>query len=780
MTEQISQRRGLVLDSASESARSLWADAALAVATNGIALYGFDTVFSGADYMVAGLIGVFTAVLTGAIADRLRWRWWNAVTLALGVFVIVGPVAALRPEAFLGVFPSPSALRALVDGAIRGWWRLLTTVPRVGQQQHLLVVPYLSGFVAALATILARRTRRFATAAIAAPFALLGVTALVGTHQPSSLLIEAGVLTAVALGWASAIEQRRRPVVGGTTRHRGLVGSAVMVAAVALLAGTIGPALPGVAHAKRVVVRDRIEPPFDPSQYPSPLAGFRNFHQPKIAAGDKAPSPQSTKSLQDKVLFTVSGLDKDVPLRIAVMDSYDGHVYRATTGDDRSTYRTIGDQIPLQNSGSSFRATVRIGALTGVWLPTIGDTSTVGFNGKRAQELRESFRYNLAMSAGVVVAGLKSSDSYEVSGIVTAAPTIEAMCRASVAGSASPLPSDIQDYFGSSAFAADYAAAKTNCGDAVRLALTLKNSMRLGYLDNGGQPNSVGPGHSFGRLAEFLNVQTDEQSLSLVVGNGEQSAAAMATVLRAKGFPARVVLGVFAKPGTKDYKGSDVRAWVELPMGDLGWVRFDPTPENTDPPPPRTNPKPVESKSDQPPPPPIVPPRTNNGNDDATVDGVPSKARKSVTVSPEKGFDFGLLIAILKITLLPLTIIGTPMAFVWWLKFRRRKRRRGAATPALQIAGGWHEATDLLRDLGRPVPQLATRRELASLHALPELEKLANIVDLHMFGGTEPDPGAASFVWDQLETTRGTLLGGVGPFRRFKTSLSLTSLRFGK
>ena len=46
------------------------------------------------------------------------------------------------------------------------------------------------------------------------------------------------------------------------------------------------------------------------------------------------------------------------------------------------------------------------------------------------------------------------------------------------------------------------------------------------------------------------------------------------------GYPSRVVMG-FTVAGA-DVKGDDVDAWAEVAFDGIGWVAFDPTPENTD------------------------------------------------------------------------------------------------------------------------------------------------------------------------------------------------------
>ena len=83
------------------------------------------------------------------------------------------------------------------------------------------------------------------------------------------------------------------------------------------MASSSGPLLPGADGAERTVFRSALVPPFDVTQYASPLAGFRQYTEPNGA------------QLFDKTLLTVKGLPQGVPVRIAALDSYDDFVWGA-------------------------------------------------------------------------------------------------------------------------------------------------------------------------------------------------------------------------------------------------------------------------------------------------------------------------------------------------------------------------------------------------------------------------------------------------------------------
>ena len=91
------------------------------------------------------------------------------------------------------------------------------------------------------------------------------------------------------------------------------IGAAVAVLAVAGAGATvIGPHLPGADAHQRVVLY--VEPPFDVSAYPSPLAGFRDYTK-DVPAG---------LSVYGKELLATTGLPAGSRVRIAAMDAYDG------------------------------------------------------------------------------------------------------------------------------------------------------------------------------------------------------------------------------------------------------------------------------------------------------------------------------------------------------------------------------------------------------------------------------------------------------------------------
>src|SRR5690606_359154 len=133
------------------------------------------------------------------------------------------------------------------------------------------------------------------------------------------------------------------------------------------------------------------DPPPDPHDYTSPLASFRRY----------------VDTLADETLLTASGLPAGTErIRLATMDSYDGHVWGITSSTaGTGTFTRPGERLVSQLSEGSSTVEVAVGGYSGVWLPTVGATEDVDFAGPRAEPLEESFYFNTTSDTGLVAAG---------------------------------------------------------------------------------------------------------------------------------------------------------------------------------------------------------------------------------------------------------------------------------------------------------------------------------------------------------------------------------------
>jgi hypothetical protein len=711
-----------------------------------VALLSFHAAFSGAMFFVAGA--------TGAVLAAAYWTWAlrhlasaSFRTLgALAAFALVGPVATARNDAVAGFLPSLTAIGAVFNGAVHGWWTLVTTLPPVGQAGHVLVVPYLCGFAGVSASLLLLRWRRVPILAAIPPILVLGLGVLVGTDRSGSLFVEGGLLLAILLLWASSLDRRARPIIGTVRRGRGLVGSTALLGVVALAAGLVGAHVPFTHSRARYVLRDHVQPPFDPTQYPSPLAGFRIYR---------------VKKNQNQPLLRVDGVTTKARLRIATMDDYDGLVWRVGDAGALDAFRRVGTSLPDGTSRTSETITVTIkNDLHSVWLPLIGQPSQIKFDGADAGELASNLRYNSAQSTAADSSELHKGDRFTMKTLVTADSTVDGV-------SIAPALPPVNDQTIFNTFSDKAGAIVKSANDPRAEASAIAQAFSHGAYDDGPLANTP-PGHFLARISEFLREPQP-------VGDAEQYAAAAAILLHARQAPARVVLGVKLEPNhSPEYKYSDVTAWIEIPVAGRGWVAYDVTPSTKNMP--KKQPLPKQQHASQQPPP--QPPRASLSANSGSASSTQSATRRKILQnSAHHGGLGGLLLGVAGVALIPILFFGAPIALILTLKRRRRNGRRLAPTTALQITGGWDEVVDLLRDLGRPVPAKATRRELATVTEADGLSDLASYVDESVFGDPDPSEHEARCVWDEVIGIRQRLAGSIGRLDRIRCALSLTSLR---
>src|SRR5699024_2643845 len=136
-----------------------------------------------------------------------------------------------------------------------------------GAGGNTLAAPYLLSLVATLVSVtVALRTRRPAWALVA-PAVVLAAAILLGTVQELlalPLALVGGLAALLWAAWRTGRLQRGRPVA-----------VAVLLAVAAAGGAGAGLVLPG--DTPRLVLREIVEPPLDPHDYPSPLAGFRAY-----------------------------------------------------------------------------------------------------------------------------------------------------------------------------------------------------------------------------------------------------------------------------------------------------------------------------------------------------------------------------------------------------------------------------------------------------------------------------------------------------------------------
>lgn len=730
-------------------------DAGFGAVLAALGVVGFRTTFAGGEELVVGIPAVFLGSVVGYLLVKFRVPLLVGVALATAVFFALSGPLALRHRAIAGFLPSPDAVSGLADGLINGWIRLLTTLPPAGRAGDLLAIPYLCGYVGgALAVVLALRDPRRAWCTLP-PAAVLVVSVLMGTKRPASLLLQGVVFAALTIAWISTRHHRNRAVNRGSVSRARLVTASGLLVVSAVSGVFVGPRLPGADTADRYVLRQDVEPPFDPLTEPSPLASYRNYTDQDVR--------------EDEVL-TVRGLPDGARIRIAAMDSYSGTEWEAT-GDGSvvaGEYLRVGAEIPAEGHGAPARVEVEVHRPEGVWVPLGGDVTNLDFAGERGDVLDDEVRVSIETDTAAVPRGLVAGDRYRFTAEFVDLPGQDILVEAPLDARfrRDQAPADLPTEFISRA--SDWARDQpTPFGEMLAVAEGLQREGA--YTDGGPEANPVSPpGHSLRRLLDFISIEQP-------FGNGEQFAAAQGLLAQSLGVPVRVVMGFVNAEGGDEvtFAGEDIEAWIEVPVAGYGWVAVDGTPPEDQLPDPMKQPRSTtDDPEPQPPPPTTIPPPTSipeeldpeepeeEDEDDDTGGGVP-----------------GWLIAVGVALAVPLVLLGLPALAIVALKARRRTRRRTRGTPAERVAGSFSEVVDYARDAGRPVPPRATRRELATVVAAPQAADLADRADLAVFGPHDPSDHDIQAAWATAEDARAALVDDLDRPARLRAAVNPTSLR---
>lgn len=730
-------------------------DVVCLVGTLALVLAPLLEVYGGLTALPALAGGLLLGTTVAALGAARRWSAITVVAAVVVVFVLAGGALAAPSTTVAGVIPTPSTVLDLARGAASTWKQVLTLQPPVGSDGTLLVAAYLLALVGScLAVSVALRARTGAAAASAAivPVAALVATIVLGTRRPIVAPVVTGVvLVVVLLPWAAWR--------AGLLRARRVVATGALVA-VAVAAGIVGaPVVVGATD--RLVVRDEMVPPFDPRDYPSPLSAFREFVK------------------EDAPLFTVSGLPENARVRLATMDRYDGVVWNvAGDGSAQASgeFRRVGSEIDTTVRGDRAHVEFTVDELTGVWLPTVGQATAFDISDPDAAS---ALRYNDATGGAVLTGGVHDGLEYGIDVVVPREPAANEVGDAPKSDIAQPALVGVPD--AATATAADVAR---DAGSPVQITETLEAWLaEEGYFSHGVQVSGTESlsGHGADRITSLLVGD-------LMVGDGEQYAAAMALMVREMGLPARVVLGFIPEPGAGDgpveVTGEDIQAWVEVAFQGYGWVPFDPTPPPEQTPQEEDQEKPSEPNPQvvQPPPPPpgaVTPP------DEDT--------EQPQTDEPDETDDgsalFWRIARAAGIAAIPLLLLASPLLVVIALKALRRRRRRRSPDPVARVAGGWDEVLDTARDLRRPVGALATRNEsaralAASFADVPggalvatRVGALARSADHAVFSANEPSGAHATAYWADVQQTVEAMTRSVGWRRRVRARVSTASLK---
>jgi hypothetical protein len=742
-----------------------WVDVAVHTLLSLIGIVGLATSFHNGNWLIAGVGGLLVGTGAALAARALRLGALLTVGLALVAYLLLGSALAVPAQAIVHVIPTITSLASLGVGAVWGWADLLTLRAPVELPDYVTVVPYVSAWVVGVvgATLASRWLPRRRTAPRAAllligPALLYLASILLGTDQPfypGARGVAFAALALIWLGWRhSTAESVKVERSRGTLRRRG-VGTVIVVGA-AVLVGTLTGAALAPAPNTRFVLRDQIVPPFQPLEFASPLAGFRQYSKLEV----------------DSTLFTVAGLKPDELLRLSTMDSYDGHLWTVAgpeiAADGSGSFALVGGAYPkppLLTADGEQTISLKIGAYDDVWIPSIGYPRALSLP-KENREALAGLRYNSATGSAVLLSGLHKGDTVTESAELQKTDYDDATLRDVPTAHVQLGPADdIPDIV--AAKATEFAGATTSPIEQLRnIEQTLHTQ---GFLSHGTASDAVASlaGHGADRMEALF-------SGSVMVGDAEQYASAMALMARSLGYPARVVMGFAPTVSAAEASartpvkvtGHDVTAWVEVPFQGVGWIPFLPTPTQTDVPQdqvpkPQTEPQPQVRQ----------PPRTRNDeNDLVTSVRIDNTRKKSSTPFELPGWVIGLGLG----AGIPLLLLLLPFLVIAGLKRRRARRRRNAPRNRDAAAGAWDELLDRVRELGIATPTPTTRRRtaealdplLAAAAAGGSVRVLASRTDDAVFSGREPDDAEVDAVWSEVIGTVAATRDGLSWWRR--------------
>ncbi|MBR7743252.1 transglutaminase domain-containing protein [Phycicoccus sp. BSK3Z-2] len=741
-------------DAAGRGRADLLVDVLAVVVLTATALSAWTGTFAGPWWLVAAGAGVVAGVLLALATDLLRLPWWAAVPGLVAVLALLGPPLSLRGTA-AGPWPTPASWAASADTVTDGWRRLLTTLPPVDGGGPLALLPLLLALVGScVALLLARRTRA-AWLPLLVPTVVGVAVAALGVVSPGGVLVRGLVLLAVGLLWGTARARRSVVTRTGAPVER-FATAALLLAVVGVLVGG-GASL--LAPGDREVVREHVDPPVTTTDRPSPLAAFRAF---RPVADD----------LADQELVRVEGLPAGTLLRLATVDTYSGTVWAAGDGttdatDGSAGFLRIGARIPREDVGREVTARVTVGPgwverrELRLWLPTLGDETSVEVEGPRGADLAERLRYNLDTGAAVLPGGLDVGESY----------TLRARLGAGAvpAGGVGATPTTPRvDPELTRPMARLVAAADVEGRPPQEQVREVGAWLRENgaYSDGGPGQETILPGHSLGRLETFVS-ETEP------AGNDEQYAATLALTAAHLGLPARVVLG--AVPGPDGVvRGADVRAYVEV-WDDGAWTLLPPedfVPDRDKAPSPRAVRQQDRSRTAVVPPP--IAQRPPSSEDGFSLDESSSGQGRTATTEIGPGPPVWLLVTA---GVVAVPVLGVP---AWTLlllgaKGLRRTVRRRRGSPRSRAAAAWQDVVDTLRDAGYPVRARDTRREVARAVGGRSVADAARAADIATYGPGSPSPQALDFTWSLTRRVRADVADGRSLRERWRRAVSLAS-----
>ncbi len=402
-------------------------------------------------------------------------------------------------------------------------------------------------------------------------------------------LLAAGVITVVAL---RALHDRTRRVELTTTRRTGsmllpaVLGTAAMIAVVA---GVVGPRIPG-AHAQPIYeTRGR-------------NGGVTEVQSPLVDIRSRLTNRGNVE------LFRVNA-DAESYWRQTTLPEFDGDTFGLPQGSLESV---DGPGSSGGNGGVTIRQQIQILALNGQLVPAAASPNRA--DGIRGQE-QIVLRLNRDTNTLLAASDFQPGDLFTVesNSLRLTADQLRAATTNSPPGDVFiDLPDDLPEIVGE--LAAEVTSGATTSFDR---AIALQEWFRTDFEYS----LEVQQGHGSSAIESFLDVR---------VGYCEQFSATFAVMARALDIPSRVAVGytpgLLNADGWYSVIGKNSHAWPELWFDGIGWVAFEPTPGRGAPGTEAYTGRPAQQDTSGP-----------NAAGQGPVDTSPQPATPSTVVSPNNG-----------------------------------------------------------------------------------------------------------------------------------------------
>ena len=655
---------------------------------------------------------VVTAAVVGVgAAARQVVRWWPVVVgIQLVVMALVLTWLFARDAAMFGLLPGPDVvaeMRALVEAGLSVTRKEAPPVPAI--RGVILVVCAGIGLVAVVVDMIAAGLRRPAVAGLP----LLAVYCVPAAVLPGGLswwyFVPAalGFLVLVGSdsgerirGWGRVLgpagKDRGDRALGGPLAgaRRLAMGSVVLAAAAPLLVPGLGEQLLGNSG----------------SGNGQGNGGSITVINPILNLRDRLNARSDTR-----VINYATDARTPEPLRIAADEVFDGKQWSPSTGkvprdnkvqEGLSAPPGLTPAIPRQDVAT----TIKTFDLRETYLPTPYPAKKIDVQGPWLFDSR---------SLNVVGDGVNTQNlTYRVEHLAVQ-PTAEQLRTAPGApidliNTLTTLPATTPQVIRDTAQRVT-AGADTPYDQAMRLQQWLRKDGGFVYSPTVDVPGQKEPSGS-DAVAWFL--QTKQ-------GYCVQFASAMAVMARTLSIPSRVAVGFLVTnrlaDGSYDISVKDAHAWPELYFGNIGWVRFEPTPST------RTGQAPTWAQPATPEAPAATATVTQSVAPSVAASAQPRRERPENAASDQQQPLLDRILAAIPwrwlAGALGLLLLGVVPLVVEVLVRRSRWRRAARGTPLARVEAAWDELRERLGDLGVSWAASWTPRalqlRLVSEHGLP-------------------------------------------------------------